>query len=85
MFDPGWLTLHEGFTDATVGEQVHDTWVNVRMVRNGSTFNMYVADIIVLENASAEQFTNMRDIAFNIAMSSEAGTLRLDDFAIKTF
>lgn len=85
MFDPGWLTLHDGFTDATVGEQVHDTWVNVRMVRNGSTFNMYVADIIVLENATAEQFTNMRDIAFNIAMSSEAGTLRLDDFAIRTF
>ena len=85
MFDPGWLTLHEGFTDATVGEQVHDTWVNVRMVRNGDTFNMYVADIIVLEGASAAQFTNMRDIAFRIAMSSVEGTVRLDDFAIRTF
>ena len=85
LTDGGWLTMHDGFEDATVGSQVHDTWVDVKFVRNEGNVSVYIANNIIIDSIPVVNMLDMKDVAFRIAMSNASAEVRLDDFRIARF
>ena len=83
--DPGWLTLHAGFADDTVGTEVHDAWVTIELTRNenvlsfamnGKTLGDYTID------QNVHPFGGLSDISFRIMMGDPNAEVRLDDFVV---
>lgn len=83
--DPGWLTLHAGFADDTVGTEVHDAWVAIELTRNENVLSFAMNDKSLGSytiDQNVHPFGDLSDISFRIMMGDPNAEVRLDDFAI---